>query len=381
MLLGLVEVDDGAPGFARRLAQVAAVWLFALVAQVLAALGVAAALLTNSSLDFVGALAIVALPLVACAVLVLTRPDGIVVTGGLSLHQRIRGVAASAAISGALLAVLAWTSADIAHRPATVGCVVALIATAIALHAIRVAAIGFAAGAVLALPLLAGPGLVALAALIGLACMTVGMMRLATLDHQAAIETESAERDGRLAAKMVAEFEDQGTGWFWETDRQGRISYLSAKVASALLPADVPAAGRPLVDLFRMDADTPGTERTLAFHLSSRTSFSDYSVCPAHDAEGTRWWSISGRPVTDDMGRFQGFIGSGADLTEKRRSEAEITRLALFDGLTGLANRQRMRLSLDKTLAGQGGPFRPSALFLMDQIGRASCRERVLLGV
>ena len=366
MLLGLVEVDDGAPDFARRLAQVDAVWLLALVAQVLAAIGVAAALLSRSGLRPLGAVAIVALPLVASAVRIFARPQGIAVSAGLSLHQRIRGVAGSATIAGALLAILAWTSADIAHRPATVGCVVALIATALALHAIRVAAIGFAAGAVLALPLLAGPGLVALAGVIGLACMTVAMLRLAKLDYQAAIETEFVERDGRLAAKMVAEFEDQGTGWFWETDRQGRISYLSAKVASELLPANMRAAGRPLIDLFRMDADTPGTERTLAFHLSSRTSFSDYSVCPAHDAEGTRWWSISGRPVTDDMGRFQGFIGSGADLTEKRRSEAEITRLALFDGLTGLANRQRMRLSLDKTLAGQGGPFRPSALFLMD---------------
>ena len=60
-------------------------------------------------------------------------------------------------------------------------------------------------------------------------------------------------------------------------------------------------------------------------------------------------------PMIDELGRFQGFVGSGRDLTEKRRSEAEITRLALFDGLTGLANRQRMRASLDKTLAPQSG--------------------------
>ncbi|MEG8052761.1 GGDEF domain-containing protein [Sphingomonas aerolata] len=75
---------------------------------------------------------------------------------------------------------------------------------------------------------------------------------------------------------------------------------------------------------------------------------------------------MSGRPVIDEIGRFQGFIGTGFDLTEKRKADAEINRLALFDGLTGLANRQRMRLSLDKTLAQQAGPYRPTALFLMD---------------
>ncbi|MCQ4504151.1 hypothetical protein NON27_28615, partial [Vibrio parahaemolyticus] len=85
-----------------------------------------------------------------------------------------------------------------------------------------------------------------------------------------------------------------------------------------------------------------GTERTLAFHLSSRTAFADYMICGAGDAPevAERWWSMSGRPMIDDLGRFGGFIGSGSDLTEKRRSDAEITRLALFDSLTGLANRQ-----------------------------------------
>ena len=129
--------------------------------------------------------------------------------------------------------------------------------------------------------------------------------------------------------------------------------------------------GRLLTDVFRMDGATPGTERTLAFHLSSRTSFGDYPVCAAggidaSEKPGDRWWSISGRPLLDDAGRFTGFIGSGSDLTERRRSEAEITRLAMFDGLTGLANRQHMRLSLDKTLAHSSGAFRPVALFLLD---------------
>ena len=40
------------------------------------------------------------------------------------------------------------------------------------------------------------------------------------------------------------------------------------------------------------------TERTLTFHLSSRTSFSDYSVVPGDaTSDCERWWSISGRPM------------------------------------------------------------------------------------
>src|SRR3546814_14386547 len=108
--------------------------------------------------------------------------------------------------------------------------------------------------------------------------------------------------------------------------------------------------------VFRMDGGAPDTERTLGFHLNSRTAFADYSVAAigrvGDGAEGTDdtacWWSISGRPVTDDRGRFVGFIGSGSDLTEKRRSDAEITPMARSDELPRPAN------SPDTTRCGEG---------------------------
>ncbi|WP_426258983.1 EAL domain-containing protein [Sphingomonas sp. DC1200-2] len=165
---------------------------------------------------------------------------------------------------------------------------------------------------------------------------------------------------------LVEEFEAHTNGWFWQTDAEGQVTYLSDKVARDLDRPDTPAIGQVLNKLFRMDSASPETERTLAFHLASRTAFSNYSVRPASEATIDRWWSISGRPVSDDKGRFLGFVGSGSDLTERRRIDAEITRLALFDGLTGLANRQRLRLSLEQTLNQPGSLPRQTALFLLD---------------
>uniref|UniRef100_UPI0038F7E9C0 hypothetical protein n=1 Tax=Streptomyces niveiscabiei TaxID=164115 RepID=UPI0038F7E9C0 len=63
-----------------------------------------------------------------------------------------------------------------------------------------------------------------------------------------------------------------------------------------------------------------------------------------------RWWSITGRPTYDAFNNFQGFRGSGADLTEKKRSQEHASRLAQFDSLTGLSNRFRMSQSLEKIL-------------------------------
>ncbi|RDE07151.1 putative bifunctional diguanylate cyclase/phosphodiesterase [Sphingomonas aracearum] len=178
-------------------------------------------------------------------------------------------------------------------------------------------------------------------------------------------QPEVVDEEAARALRLVREFENNGPGWFWQTDREGRLCYLSPKVAKVLEEAGLEAVGNPLTSVFQLDSDSPDTERTLGFHLTSRTSFANYSVrAAAGDAE--RWWSISGRPQIDALGRFGGFMGFGSDLTERRRSDAEITRLALFDGLTGLANRQRMRLSLDQILSSPNAAARPTALFLLD---------------
>ena len=173
---------------------------------------------------------------------------------------------------------------------------------------------------------------------------------------------EREREEGRRAITLVREYEAQGSGWFWHTDRDGSLSYLSAKVAKAVAGGD--ATGQPFSKLFLTDEEGQN-KRTLAFHLTSRTAFSDLSVRTVDRGE-ERWWSISGRPIHDDLGHFLGFVGHGSDLSEKRRSEAEITRLATYDGLTGLANRERMKTALDQSLALARTSYRANALLLLD---------------
>ncbi|WP_294294166.1 EAL domain-containing protein [uncultured Sphingomonas sp.] len=197
--------------------------------------------------------------------------------------------------------------------------------------------------------------------------MIRSLRSLASARSAATDAERAAEEDllrGQRAQLMVREFEEQGSGWFWQTDRDGSITYLSAKVARQVGHVDG-GVGETLTALFQIDSESPDTERTLGFHMSSRTSFCEYSV-RAVGGDADRWWSISGRPIVDANGNFQGFVGWGSDLTAKRRSEAEITRLALFDGLTGLANRQRMLLSLDQTLAQVAATYRTAGLLLLD---------------
>jgi diguanylate cyclase (GGDEF)-like protein len=104
--------------------------------------------------------------------------------------------------------------------------------------------------------------------------------------------------------------------------------------------------------------------KTLGFHLSARFPFSDVVVRPA--SEEDVHWSLSGNPVFDERGRFLGFRGIGTDLTEQRKSEREISRLARFDSLTGLPNRAMMRQTLDDALRNAAHRQKGCALFMID---------------
>ncbi|WP_380782039.1 putative bifunctional diguanylate cyclase/phosphodiesterase [Sphingomonas sp. R86520] len=356
----------------RKLAQVAVAWPFAVAAQMLTcALLIAIALTAAASAGLAELVPVVGshgaiLAVVSAAMLGLLRVPA---AREWPAYQRNRILMSGVAAIAATLLSMLWASAHVPTGSLQLGCYVAvagaIVVTAASVHTVRAATLGFGIGVVAMLASRAGIGVPLAIAVAFLGCLVVATHRLARNDHALDLDRAEQASAGCLAVKMIAEFEGHGTGWFWEADRQGRITYLSSKVADELDLAGE-AVGQSLVDLFRMDSDAPGTERTLAFHIASRTSFADYSVCAAAAPTCGRWWSISGRPVIDELGRFQGFIGSGRDLTEQRKSEAEITRLALFDGLTGLANRQRMRLSLDKTLTQNAGSYRATSLFLMD---------------
>ncbi|WP_156679040.1 EAL domain-containing protein [Sphingomonas profundi] len=200
------------------------------------------------------------------------------------------------------------------------------------------------------------------------ACVGTSLLAAARRGRSAAAGRIAAERSMRKAGQLLAEFEENRRGWFWETDPRGCLTYISRQLAEAIGrdPADL--LGRPFADLVRNEGDDshpgPREQRTLGFHLSTRLPFSEVQVRAA--VEGDRWWSLSGRPANDDFGNFLGFRGNGTDLTERRRSEREISTLAKSDALTGLPNRTVMNQTLEAALAGVGERIKPCAVFLLD---------------
>ncbi|WP_294192838.1 EAL domain-containing protein [uncultured Sphingomonas sp.] len=369
--LGLSASDEERVGDHRdaALTQVADLWPVAGVAMLAAPLALIVAALVSGAHDLAATMALVGFPAVIAAlgVFVLLR---FVVAQQLAPHQRtllLAAVVATGALSLFALSAVAGAFTDPGFRvAASVALFGTIIVTAVVIQPVAAATIAFAAALAFATLVQHGLSWASTIAVILAALLTYGVIARSRACLAELAEQEEAAGAELLASRLVTEFESHGSGWFWQTDRGGRLTYLSDKVAREVAGFGIKAKGEALTRVFRVDTALAETERTLTFHLSSRTSFSDYSVRPAPEEAPERWWSISGRPLLDQFGRFQGFIGSGSDLTEKRRAEAEITRLALFDSLTGLANRQRMRLSLEQMLSPQQRSQGSNTLFLLD---------------
>lgn len=150
------------------------------------------------------------------------------------------------------------------------------------------------------------------------------------------------------AARLLEKYEESGKGWFWETGSDGAITYLSAKIVQNMARYGVVAHN--LSDLIDNDASLAekASERSLSFYITSRLPF-EALVLKAKGWDDV-WWSITGEPHHDALGRFCGFVGFAIDLTDQKNSEIKLLQLARFDSLTNLANRDTMRQTLENSM-------------------------------
>ena len=151
--------------------------------------------------------------------------------------------------------------------------------------------------------------------------------------------------------EMLSELESSGLGWFWSTDAEGRITYLSAAIADRLEVPMEQVLGKPLQAVFK-SVERGGRSQSLTLKLGARKAFSNFLVGPEIEAADVVI-RISGRPVFSNGDTFEGFRGTGSDITEEYRHEEETERLAKYDSLTGLANRHRMKRRLDASPGGR----------------------------
>ncbi len=173
--------------------------------------------------------------------------------------------------------------------------------------------------------------------------------------------------DQSSRAKLLESLEYSDLGWFWASDAEGRLVYISEPAAKRIgkLASDV--TGRMITDVFQPveDSEDSGQERPLKFQLATRNSIKPVTV-HLDMGEGKSWWEIAGVPQKTDDGTFLGYHGIARDVSDTYESKRDAEIMSRYDSLTGLSNRHRMAQQLASTLTAFKASKRSCAIMLID---------------
>jgi diguanylate cyclase (GGDEF)-like protein len=171
-----------------------------------------------------------------------------------------------------------------------------------------------------------------------------------------------AERQNQVIGLLLRDFEEHASDMLWEINAQGHLCHLSARLVAELRRPAAQLASMPAMTwLNRLKPRLPEEHHahlaTLGESLERGTPFRDLTL-PLPDGDNIRWWSLTAKPLFDERGQRAGWRGVATDITEAQRANSQLTFLAHFDALTGLANRHQLRAQLAAVLANRlgGGP-------------------------
>ena len=137
--------------------------------------------------------------------------------------------------------------------------------------------------------------------------------------------------------------------WFWEMDADLRFSYFSPNAAGAI--------GRPIDSMLGKRRSeivaglAPEEQPKWAAHLAdieSHRSFNQFEYRIALPDGSHQWLSISGLPRFDSAGNFQGYRGTGTNVTA--RKEQEVAESYAIEGV-------RIKSEIAQTLQDLDRPF------------------------
>jgi PAS domain S-box-containing protein len=158
-----------------------------------------------------------------------------------------------------------------------------------------------------------GAGAVSLAGV--LATLLLGR----TLGRQAS-GREAAIRLAEESEQRFRDMADAASDWFWETDEEGKVDYVSDRVRDASGLAPTWFQGRALADLIDGSANAEHRALFLA-DLEERRPFRDFVFRMDAGRGRYRWIKASGKPLFDEDERFLGYRGTASDITLAREAE------------------------------------------------------------
>lgn len=181
---------------------------------------------------------------------------------------------------------------------------------------------------------------------------------------------ESEERFRTLA--------DLSSDWYWEQDADYRFVRFDGRVLDGTGIPGEGYVGKTRWELPALNLTQADWERHRAV-LEARQPFRHFEILRVGPDGRERWGSVSGTPTFDAQGRFCGYRGVGADITERKRLEQERLRLALhIEELSRrmVQSQEEIRRRFSRELHDRTSPNLAALRINLDIITRATPAER-----
>jgi diguanylate cyclase (GGDEF)-like protein/PAS domain S-box-containing protein len=162
-------------------------------------------------------------------------------------------------------------------------------------------------------------------------------------------ERKRAEEELRRSRERFRDFAEASADWFWETDANLRFTYVSGHDEEQ---HDAPhqLKGATLEEVFATRIKDSEMWARVVNDVNLHLPLGEFEIDWPNDDGSPSVLRITGKPVFDDDRAFQGFRGTGRDVTEAYFLSEELSYQATHDALTGLVNRRDFERRLQRII-------------------------------
>ncbi len=172
----------------------------------------------------------------------------------------------------------------------------------------------------------------------------VGCGRNITKQHQLTVELQHTQQRFRDFAETAAD-------WFWESDSELSIDYLSERFLELTGNSQEQVIGKSLSEFIGSFLKNENDRPKLAMVIERGEEFSDYELAFTGSDGEVQHFVFSGKPYFNNESAFCGYRGVGRNVTHTNKLQDELAYRAQHDMLTGLENRQQFEMKVRSELA------------------------------
>jgi diguanylate cyclase (GGDEF)-like protein len=278
--------------------------------------------------------------------------------------RTLRKVATNSTLLGLLwgaVPLMAYPGGDLATKLIIVGFVGGMMGGgSFALYMVPHALAGYLSSIFgcffLALTISQGPGDLAVGALLVMyyGSLLTASLTVARMFATSKISASQVEEQASIIGLLLKDFEESASDWLWETDAGGTMTRGAQRFHQATGIAqnviETVANSENLQALGKSPYVGGKGFGKFLHSIQTKTPFNGLELNVTKDGCGEVWFSLSGKPLVDQEGRFTGYRGVASDITNDKLANERIAFLAHNDALTGLVNRAHFSQAIERCL-------------------------------